>query len=78
MSQTETQIDRALSRWMMLWEQLHPKLSQDEIHRAGITIHAPDLWAFAKFLLRKPLSETGHIANDSMAHVHHLLKTSLR
>lgn len=78
MSHAKAQVERALSRWMALWEQLQPTLSQDQIYRAGIMIHAPDLWAFAKFVLHRPLSETGQIASDSMAHIHQLLKAPLR
>lgn len=59
---------------MSQWERLQARLSEDEIYRAGFTIHAQDLWVFAKLLLRAPLSETGEIAKDSMSHVHFLLK----
>lgn len=68
------QIERALSRWLALWEHLQPRLTEGEIFRSGFMIHAPDLLVFAKLLLRKPLSETGDIAKDSMAHIHELLK----
>lgn len=72
------QVDRALQRWMSLWERLQARLSQEEIYRAGFMMHAQDLLVFAKILLRKPLSETGEIAKDSMSHVHFLLKSPLR
>ncbi|KAJ5306928.1 hypothetical protein N7508_005943 [Penicillium antarcticum] len=74
MSDAKRQIDRALSRWIILWEALEHKSSQDQIYRAGIMIHGQDLCAFAKILLRTPLSETGDIAHDSTAHIHELLK----
>ncbi|KAJ5569456.1 uncharacterized protein N7459_008886, partial [Penicillium hispanicum] len=76
-SNARRQIDRALLRWMRLWENLQPRLSQDEIYRAGFMTHAQDLWVFAKFLLRQPLSETGGIARDSMTDIHRLLKGPL-
>lgn len=72
------QIDRALLRWMRLWEYLQPRWGQDEIYRAGFMTHAQDLWVFAKFLLQKPLSETGEVAKDSMADIHQLLKGTLK
>lgn len=69
-----SQIERALSRWMALWEKLQHRLTEEEIFRAGFMIHAPDLVAFARLLLRTPLDETNDIAKDSMAHIHELLK----
>lgn len=78
MSDATHQLDRALSRWMGLWERLKARLSQQEIYRAGITYHAPDLCVYARLVLRKPLSETGEIAQDSMAQIHQLLKKPLQ
>ncbi|KAJ6016210.1 hypothetical protein N7540_010801 [Penicillium herquei] len=75
-SSAKQQIERALSRWMSLWKQLQSTLTQQEIYRAGITYHAPDLCIFARLILRKPLSETGEIAKDSMAQIHQMLKGS--
>lgn len=74
MSDATRQLERALSRWMSLWERLKSRLSQQEIYRAGITYHAPDLCVFARLVLQKPLSETGEVAKDSMAQIHQLLK----
>lgn len=68
------QIERALERWNSLWERLQSKLTQDQIYRAGFMTHAPDLWNFAKILLRTPLHETGDIARGSMACVNRLLR----
>ncbi|KAJ5908069.1 hypothetical protein N7495_000751 [Penicillium taxi] len=70
------QIERALVRWMTLWERLQARLNQDQIYRAGILIHAQDLCIFAKLLLRTPLSETGEISRDSMARVYELLRNA--
>lgn len=70
------QVDRALSRWMELWDRVKEAASACEIYRAGIMIHARDLGTFAKLLLRTPLSETGEIARDSMARIHELLKSA--
>jgi hypothetical protein len=77
-SDARKQIDRALSRWMSLWEELKSKWSQQEIYRAGITYHAPDLCVFDKLILQRPLSETGEIAKDSMTQIHQLLKGRLQ
>ncbi|KAJ5623419.1 hypothetical protein N7490_012024 [Penicillium lividum] len=74
MSDATSQLERALSRWMSLWERLKLRLTQEEIYRAGITYHAPDLCVFARLVLQKPLSETGEVAQDSMAQIHKLLK----
>lgn len=68
------QVERALSRWLELWQYLKLRLTEDEIHRSGFMIHAPDLVAFARLLLRTPLVEANDIAKDSMAHIHELLK----
>ncbi|KAJ5621569.1 hypothetical protein N7528_006352 [Penicillium herquei] len=76
LSSAKQQIERALSRWMSLWKQLQSTLTQQEIYRAGITYHAPDLCIFARLVLQKPLSETGEIAKDSMAQIHQMLKGS--
>lgn len=70
------QIDKALQRWMSLWEHLQAKLTQDQIYRAGFMTHAPDLCNFAKLLLRTQLSETGDIARGSMARINQLLRRS--
>ncbi|KAJ5730578.1 uncharacterized protein N7483_005086 [Penicillium malachiteum] len=76
LSFAKQQIGRALSRWMSLWKQLQSTLTQQEIYRAGITYHAPDLCVFARLVLQKLLSETGEIAKDSMAQIHQMLKGS--
>ncbi|CAI7598944.1 unnamed protein product [Penicillium pancosmium] len=68
------QIERALSRWLELWEHLKPRLTEEEIYRSGFMIHAPDLVVFARLLLRTPLAGANDIAKDSMAHIHELLK----
>lgn len=70
------QIDRAISRWIELWEKVEAAASPGEIYRAGIMIHAQDLGTLARLLLRTPLSETGDIARDSMARIHELLKNA--
>lgn len=68
------QIDRAISRWIGLWEKVRAAASPGETYRAGIMNHAQDLGTLARLLLRTPLSETGDIARDSMARIHELLK----
>lgn len=76
MSDAIGQVDRALVRWMSLWETLQANLTGNQTYRAGIMVHAQDLQLFARLLLRTPLSETGEIARDSMARIHQLLKGS--
>lgn len=69
-----SQIERALSRWLELWEHLKSRLTEEVIYRSGFMIHAPDLVVFARLLLRTPLAEANDIAKDSMAHIHELLR----
>ncbi|OQE26673.1 hypothetical protein PENSTE_c005G04517 [Penicillium steckii] len=71
-----SRIEKALSRWLDLWEYLYPRLTESEIFRAGFMTHATDLLSFAKILLTTPLTDPDDIAKDSMAHIHELLKQS--
>lgn len=77
------QIDRAISRWIELWEKVEAAASPGEIYRAGIMIHAQDLGTLARLLLQllyrkqETLLETQWLVYMSFSKTHqHNTKTT--
>lgn len=50
-------LDRALSRWKLLWERLMSRISTEEMEMAGFMNRANEIWLIAKVLLRTDSDE---------------------
>ncbi|RAH68534.1 fungal specific transcription factor domain-containing protein [Aspergillus aculeatinus CBS 121060] len=50
-------LDRALSRWKLLWERLMSRISTEEMELAGFMNRANEIWLIAKVLLRTDSDE---------------------
>lgn len=47
-----TPLDRALSRWKILWERLISRSTEEEMERAGFMASANELWLISKAILQ--------------------------
>lgn len=52
-----TPLDRALSRWKILWERLISRSTEEDMERAGFMASANELWLISKAILQ---TDTSH------------------